>query len=104
MRNLVTQVQSMRGRMSSEPLLMGEGGTPSIQSLGHSIKKKVGIIVNRSAMIFPALLKFFVWFNKNHENTDISSTENLNLVGKHSSFTDSCSEFTYVATIFHLVK
>ena len=56
------------------------------------------------AMIFLMLLKLFVWFSKDHENTDMSSTEILNLVGKHSTFIDSCHDFTDGATTFHLVK
>ena len=69
---------------------MGGDGTPP-HAFGHSVKK------NKS-------VKFFVRFNKDHENTDMSSTEISNLVGKRSSFTDSCRDFTDGATIFHLVK
>jgi hypothetical protein len=56
------------------------------------------------ATIFSTPLKSFVRFNKDHENTDMSSTEISNLVGKRSSFTDSCREFLDGATTFHLVK
>jgi len=54
--------------------------------------------------IFPTLLKFFVWFSKDREKTDMSSTEISNLIGKRSSFTESCCDFTDGATIFYLVK
>ena len=67
---------------------------------GHLEKKLVTKIMMLSAMIFSTLIKFFVWSNKDHENTDMSSTESSNLVSKCSSFTNSCCGFTDGATIF----
>jgi hypothetical protein len=68
------------------------------------VKKLIGKIVAQNATIFPMPLKFFVQFNKDQENTGMSSTEILNLVGKHNSFTNSCHDFMDGATIFYLVK
>ena len=43
-------------------------------------------------------------FNKDHENTDMQSTEILSLVSICSSFTNSCCDSTDGATIFHFIK
>jgi len=58
-------------------------------------KKDVGKIVTIHTTIFLILLKFFVWFNKDHKNTYKLSTEILNLIGKHSSFNRWCNNFLF---------
>jgi len=51
------------------------GGRASPQYFGHFIKKEVGRTVALRATILPTPLKFFVWFNKDHENTDYRNFE-----------------------------
>jgi hypothetical protein len=80
---------------------MGEGGGRPQIFLPLGKKKEVGKIVGLCARIFPTSLKFFVRFNKNHGNTDVSSTDISNLIGKCCIFTDSCRDFIDGATIFH---
>ena len=75
------------------------GGQPLPNVLGRSVRK-VGKIVALHATTFSTPLKFFVWFNKDPENAHVSFTKISNLVGKRSSFTDSCSDFTDDSTIF----
>ena len=50
----------------------GEGRHPP-KFLVTLPKKEVGKVVAFRATISPMPLKFFIWFNKDHENTEISS-------------------------------
>ena len=52
-------------------------------------------------MIFLTRIELFFRFGKDPENTDMLSTQILNLVGKRKSFNDSCRGFTDGAKTFH---
>jgi len=58
------------------------------------------MVVNAAILATPAMIlwivkKFTIWLNKEHENSNMIYTNILILVSKCSSFTNSCSDFTY---------